>query len=265
MVLVIRGRPFIAGLVLLAAGLVLLAGLAIDPAAADPMVPLPPACEVSPDLIPDSAPLPHSKQMLKSEHRLKIVALGSSSTLGLGATDSQAAWPARLQAVLTSGLPGAEVRVVNRGIARQSAQQMLERLDSDVLTEKPALVIWETGTAEAVRGTDVDEFIDALMTGIDRLEAAGIDVILMDTQYSRGTAEIINFDPYIAAIDQVAVTRGLSRFPRYAVMRYWVDNDQFHFAGESGGVARKMADQVYDCLGHLLARAIVQGIAGEQR
>jgi lysophospholipase L1-like esterase len=264
MVSVIRGRPLVAGLVLLAAGLVV-AGLAIDPAAADPIVPLPPHCEVSADLIPDASPLPHSQHMLKVEHRLKIVALGSSSTLGLGATDSQAAWPARLQAVLGSELPGAEVRVVNRGIARQSAQQMLERLDSDVLGEKPALVIWESGTAEAVRGADVDEYIDALMSGVDRLEAAGVDVILMDTQYSRGTAEIINFDPYIAAIDQVAVTRGLSRFPRYAVMRYWVDNDQFHFAGEPGGVARKMADQVYDCLGHLLARAIVQGIAAEQR
>ncbi|MBV8535735.1 MAG: hypothetical protein JO128_09090, partial [Alphaproteobacteria bacterium] len=230
MVLVIRGRPLIAGLVLLAAG------AAIDAAKGDPIVPLPPSCRVSDDLISDASPLPHSRQMLKTEHRLKIVALGSSSTLGLGATDSQAAWPARLQAVLGQELPGADVRVVNRGIARQSAQQMLERLDSDVLAEKPALVIWETGTAEAVRGTDVDEFVDALMTGVDRLDAAGIDVILMDTQYSRGTAEIINFDPYIAAIDQVAVTRGLSRFPRYAVMRYWVDNDQFHFAGETGGV-----------------------------
>jgi len=256
---VIFGRPLVAGLALLAAG------LAIDPAAADPSAPLPPMCEVSGDLIPNSAPLPHARHMLKTEHRLKVVALGSSSTLGLGATDSQAAWPARLQAVLAAELPGAEVRVVNRGIARQSAQQMLERLDSDVLAEKPALVIWESGTAEAVRGADVDEFVDALMTGVDRLEAAGIDVILMDTQYSRGTAEIINFDPYVAAIDQVAVTRGLDRFPRYAVMRYWVDNDQFHFAGEPGGVARKMADQVYDCLGRLLARTILQGIAEEQR
>jgi acyl-CoA thioesterase I len=258
MISVIRGRPLIAGLVMLA-------GLAAAPAAADPVVPVPTICEVSGDLIPDPVPLPHSRQMLKAEHRLKIVALGSSSTLGLGATDSQAAWPARLQTALTTALPGAEIRVVNRGIARQSAQQMLERLDSDVLAEKPSLVIWESGTAEAVRGTDVDEYVQALMTGVDRMEQAGIDVILMDTQYSRGTAEIINFEPYLSAIEQVTGMRGLTRFPRYAVMRYWVDNDQFHFADQTGGVARKVADQVYDCLGHLLARSILQGIAEEQR
>jgi hypothetical protein len=254
-----RGRPLVAALALIAAGF----GGGV--AAAEPMVPLSPSCEVSPDLIPDSLPLSRARAMLKKEHRLKIVALGSSSTLGLGATDSQAAWPARLQVVLAAALPGAEIRVVNRGIARQSAQQMLERLDGDVLAEKPALVIWESGTAEAVRGTDVDEFVDALSGGVDRLSAAGVDVILMDTQYSRSTAEIINFDPYVGAIEQVAAMRNVSRFPRSAVMRYWVDNDQFHFTGETGAVARKVADQVYDCLGHLLARTIVHGIVEDQR
>lgn len=259
MISVIRRRPHIAGLVLLAAG------LAIGPAAAEPMVPLPKSCEVPADILPDPAPLPHARQALKTEHRLKIVALGSSSTLGSGATDSQAAWPARLQDMLAAALPGAEVRVVNRGIARQSAQQMLARLESDVLAEKPSLVIWESGTAEAVRGADVNDYADALIAGIDRLSAAGVDVILMDTQYSRGTAEVINFDPYLSAIDQVAAMHGLSRFPRYAVMRSWVDNDQFRFADQSSGAMHKMADQVYDCLGRLLARSVLQGIAEEQR
>lgn len=241
------------------------AGVLADPGFAEPVPPFPARCEVPPDLIPDTDPLPHARKMIKSEHRLRIVALGSSSTLGLGASDSEAAWPARLQAVLAAHLPGVEVRVINRGIARQSAQQMLDRLDSDVIAEKPALVIWESGTAEAVRGGDVDEFIDALLSGVDRMADKGIDVILMDTQYSRSTAEIINFEPYIAAIDQVAAMRGVDRFPRSAIMHYWVDADRFRFAGVLGPVARQTADQVYDCLGHLLANTILRGITGEQR
>lgn len=242
------------------------AGVTADRAAAEPLPPLPARCEIPPDLIPDTDPLPHGRKMIKTEHRLTIVALGSSSTLGLGASDSEAAWPARLQAVLAAYMPGIEVRVINRGIARQSAQQMIERLDSDVLAEKPALVIWESGTAEAVRGADVDEFVDALLSGVDRMAAAGIDVILMDTQYSRNTAEIINFEPYIAAIDQVAAMRGgVDRFPRSAIMHYWVDADRFQFSGPVGPAARQMADQVYDCLGHLLANTIVRGINAEQR
>jgi lysophospholipase L1-like esterase len=252
-----RSRVLVAGLAVLAFG----SSIA---RAADPIPPLPSRCEVSPDLMPDSGPFPHARAEMDKDHRLKIVALGSSSTLGLGASNSQAAWPARLQAVLAARLSGTDVRVVNRGLARQTAAQMVERIDSDVLSEKPSLVIWETGTAEAVRGTALDEFSDALLTGVDRLSAAGIDVILMDTQYSRSTAEIINFEPYVAAIDQVAAMRDVDRFPRYAIMRYWVDNDRFQFAGMSGGAAKKMADQVYDCLGHLLATDIIHGLNAER-
>lgn len=244
---------------------VALVAAAAGTSAAAPVPPLPSRCEVPGDLQPDLSPLPNAQRMIKAEHRLKIVALGSSSTLGLGASDSEKAWPARLQAVLAAALPGIEVRVVNRGIARQSAQEMLDRLASDVLAEKPALVIWETGTAEAVRGADIDEFTDALLTGVDRMAAAGIDVVLMDTQYSRVTAQIINFDPYVGAIDQVAAMRGAERFPRYAIMRYWVDEDRFEFADRVGAAARQTVDAVYDCLGRLLADGIVRGVKGEER
>ena len=261
-------RPF--GRRMLVAGIVLLmggfgSGGLESGWAADPVPPMPSRCELPPDLLPDSGPYPHARRMMTREHRLKIVALGSSSTLGLGASSAQAAWPARLQAVLAAELPGVDVRVVNRGLARQTAEQMLDRIDSDVLSEKPALVIWESGTAEAVRGTDVDEFTDALLTGIDRMADAKTDIVLMDTQYSRSTAAIINFDPYVAAIDQVAAMRGLDRFPRYAIMRYWVDSDRFQFAGMTGGMARKTADEVYDCLGRVLAASIVHGLMDEQK
>lgn len=255
---VIRWRSLIASLVIGAAA------SAPGAARAEPVPPLPARCEIPDDLIPESMPLPHARRMVRTEHRLKIVALGSSSTLGLGASDSEAAWPARLQAALAASLPDVEVRVINRGIARQSAQQMLDRIDSEVLSEKPVLVIWESGTAEAVRGSDVDEYTDSLMTGIDRLAAAKIDVILMDTQYSRGTAEIINFDPYVDAIDRVAAMHGIARFPRSDIMRYWVESDRFEFTGRAGPAARQTADRVYDCLGRLLARTIIRGIMGGQ-
>jgi lysophospholipase L1-like esterase len=228
--------------------------------AADPVIKVPAKCEVPPDLVAETPPLPRTTRSYRRDHRLKVVALGSSSTLGLGASDSSAAWPARLEAVLQTRLPGNEIRVVNQGVARQAAEQMLGRLDTDVLAEKPALVIWETGTAEAVRGADVDEFIEALLTGVDRMVAAGADVILMDPQFSRSTSQLINFQPYVAAIEHVAGMRGVARFSRFAVMKYWIDSERFSFMNRSGSEARKMADQVYDCIGHLLALEVVGGI-----
>jgi acyl-CoA thioesterase I len=242
----------------------LAAALSAGPAAAaDPPPKLPAKCEISADLLPDAVPLPHAVRSVRRNHQLTVVALGSSSTLGLGASDAQAAWPARLEAALAAQLPGTEVHVTNRGVARESAEQMLQRLDTDVLADKPSVVIWESGTAEAVRGADVEDYTDALLAGVDKMSAAGIDVILMDTQYSRGTAQVINFQPYIAAIDQVAGMRGLARFPRYGVMHYWVDNDRFTFAGKTAIEARKTADQVYDCLGQLLAVWVLRGVSAK--
>jgi acyl-CoA thioesterase-1 len=228
---------------------------------AEPRITLSPVCQVPGEMIADASPLRHAAKRAAAERRLKIVALGSSSTLGLGASGPQATYPARLEAILAARYPNYEVQVVNKGVSRQSAQQMLDRLDTDVFAEKPALVIWETGTAEAVRGGDVDELMTALLAGVDRMQAAGIDVVLMDTQYSRMTAQLINFQPYVAAIEQVSGMRDLVLVHRYAVMRYWVDADRFTFTDKSPSEARRIADGVYDCLGQILAVGIVKAMS----
>lgn len=236
-----------------------LAGLAASwPAEAQgPRVPLPTVCQVPDELLTDSSPLPNTVKQLRSQ-RLKIVALGSSSTLGMGASGPESAYPARLEAALKAHFPAAAIQVINKGVSRQSARQMLDRLVSDVLSERPGLVVWETGTAEAVRGAEVDDFVSALLVGVDKMSEAGIDVLLMDTQYSRSTARIINFQPYVDAIGRVAGMRDLVLFPRYLVMRTWVDEDRFSFADKTPAETRKIADQIYDCLGRLLARSIAK-------
>lgn len=221
-------------------------------------VPLPNVCQVPDDILADSSPLPNATKQLRNERRLKIVALGSSSTLGMGASGPEAAYPARLETALKAHFPTANIQVVNKGVSRQSARQMLDRLASDVLAERPALVVWETGTAEAVRGAEVDDFMSALLTGVDKMGSAGIDVLFMDTQYSRSTARIINFQPYVDAIGQVAGMRDLVIFPRYLVMRMWVDEQRFSFADKTPTEARDIADKIYDCLGRLLARSIAK-------
>lgn len=223
-------------------------------------IPLPTLCQVPDEFLANSSPLANSTRQLRTERRLKIVALGSSSTLGMGASGPDAAYPARLEAALKAHLPFAAIQVVNKGMSRQSARQMLDRLTSDVLSERPALVVWETGTAEAVRGAEVDDLVSALLTGVDKMGEAGIDVLLMDTQYSRSTARIINFQPYVDAIGQVAGMRDLVLFPRYLVMRTWVDEDRFSFTDKPPAEARKIADQIYDCLGRLLARTIAKAL-----
>jgi acyl-CoA thioesterase I len=204
----------------------------------------------------DDSLLTRAMRKMRRDKTLKIVALGSSTTVGSGGSGVAASWPARLQDELSKRLAGVNVAIINKGQMRQSAQQMIERLTSDVLSEKPDIVIWETGTNEAVRGVDVETFTAAMLEGIAKMEAAGVEVVLMNTQYSRNTARIINFQPYNDAMSQVAQMRDLVLFPRHETMQAWVDRGQVSFDGLSPAEAVKIADTVYDCIGKLLAQNI---------
>jgi acyl-CoA thioesterase I len=215
------------------------------------------ACQKPPPGVSfDDSLLMRSARKLRRDKSLKIVALGSSTTIGSGGSGVMAAWPARLQDELGKRLAGVNVMVANKGRMRQSAQDMLERMAGDVLSEKPDIVVWETGTNEAVRGVDVEQFTAAMLDGINQMEAAGVEVVLMNTQYSRNTARLINFQPYNDAMGQVAHIRDLVLFPRYEMMQGWVDRGYVSFDGLTQGEAIKIADTVYDCIGKLLAQNI---------
>ena len=106
----------------------------------------------------DSEPtLPQTTAALASGQTVFIVALGGASTLGRAAGRADLAWPARLAVALGSRFPTAQVKVDNRAVARQTAQEMAARLDREVIALQPTLVIWETGTTDAVSGTDLDD------------------------------------------------------------------------------------------------------------
>src|SRR5262249_47461808 len=113
------------------------------------------ACDVPDELMQfDHKLLPLAERLPPSEP-VKIVGIGGASTPGLAAGSSDLAYPHRLQEVLARSYTS-RIAVVNRGVPRQTARQMLERFPTDVIPEDPVLVIWETGTTDAVRGVDVD-------------------------------------------------------------------------------------------------------------
>jgi lysophospholipase L1-like esterase len=217
-------------------------------------------CQVAPWVSETNVQLPYAMRRMTREKQVKIVALGSSSTKGSGGSGPGAAWPAQLEAALAKHLPGVAVTVVNKAELRQSVPDMLARIDNEVLAEKPSLVIWEAGTNEAVRGADIDLMIHDLLAGIDRIAESRMDVMLMDMQYARNTARIINFQPYVDALGRVGVMRDIFVFPRYEIMRDWVENAQVSFEGQSQGDAVKTADHVYACLAKFLAELLARSL-----
>jgi acyl-CoA thioesterase I len=229
---------------------------ATAPAVATPDVPE--QCRVPAGLFDDPASFANAAAQVARDGRLTIVAIGGASTQGMGASSPAMAWPARLEKILGTRLPGIAVHVVNMGQRGQTARKAVERFANDVAKARPDIVIWETGTVEAVRSEDAEVFPWAVSEGVDRLQEQHADVILMDPQYARGTALLINFQPYLDAIQQAAMMPGVTLFPRHQVMRYWAEHDMLVPA--SRAEMTRGNDMIYDCIAQLMADMVERGL-----
>ncbi|HYC13822.1 MAG TPA: GDSL-type esterase/lipase family protein [Stellaceae bacterium] len=213
-------------------------------------------CVATPELIQDDPRFPKLAQRLKSKEPVTIVAIGGSSTVGTAAGGGDAAYPHQLETILRSRYPDVKIMVLNRGAVRETAQQMEARLERDVIAEKPDLVIWEVGITDAVRVSELDAFAAALQSGIARLQAAGIEVMLVDMQYSPDTETVTNFAPYLDAVHQAGDIADAYVFQRYAIMKHWSEVGSFKLSGVPKEDRPKLATRVYACLGERIADAI---------
>lgn len=207
----------------------------------------------------EAVPLPTSRAALRAVRALTVVAFGSSSTEGAGASAPGSTYPARLETLLRAALPGRPVRVLNRGIGGQDVGEMLARLDADVLAERPQLVVWQAGANAALRGMDPQAFRGRLAEGLARLRAEGTDVVLMDSQLAP-TVVSRPFHPHIAAaLRDVAAARSVPVFSRTDLMRSWEAAgtppvDMLHTDGLHHN------DRGYACIAEALAGSILRGL-----
>jgi lysophospholipase L1-like esterase len=178
-----------------------------------------PACPATPQL--PAMHLPHLRASLAARAEGVIVALGSSSTEGVMASDPGHSYPAILQADLAALWPAAHIAVINRGVGGQDAPEELARMQADAIAVRPQLVIWQVGANGAMRDASPDVFRSMVAEGVAHLRAAGIDVILMDNQRSPRIIAAADHVALEAALAQVAVTSGANLFSRGRLMDAW--------------------------------------------
>jgi lysophospholipase L1-like esterase len=217
-------------------------------------------CLVPPEMLEGSAHLPNLARALREKRPVKLLAIGGGSTKGTAAGAAENAYPHRLQLALQKLFPDVPITVVNYGMPRQTAQQMVERFPAEAAEDEPALIIWEVGISDAVRGTDVDDFAAALQAGIDLAKNRAIDILLVDTQFSRRTTTVIDFERYQDTIHRVGELNSVYVFPRFAIMRHWSEGNVFDYDDVPEAERARLAAKVYDCLGRALAEAIAKAV-----
>lgn len=222
---------------------------AVPPPVVDP-------CEVPGYLLFGDSRLDHVNKSVSQNKRLTILVLGSASSLMPGPDGVTKAYPGRLEEALRRRFPDVEVKVIALAKARQTAADMAQSVEKVLLERKPDLVIWQTGTVDAMRGVDPESFRAALDDGIDHILEGDADLILMNMQYSPRTETLIALTSYDDIMRVVARDRDVPLFDRREIMRYWNDNGNFDLNLATKDVAT--AYQVHDCLGRALASLVVE-------
>jgi hypothetical protein len=232
-------------------GLTLLAGLAgAGPVRAEDA---PPTCNVPAHLLTTDSLLPKVTEAVKNARPLTILLVGSrSSTI---ASSEASAYPARLQAALKEKLPSIPINLSAEIQPGKTAEETHAGLVKLVEVKRPTLVIWQTGTVDAMRSVDPDDFRTAVDEGVVALQKAGVDVVLVNLQYSPRTETMTSVPPYLDNIRVVAQQHDVPLFDRFAIMRQWNENGDFDLFSTVHGT--DMAKRVHDCLGRALSKFVL--------
>jgi lysophospholipase L1-like esterase len=221
------------------------------------------SCNAPQELTRFTVPLPNTARAIRSGKQLVILAIGSSSTKGVGASDPAHTYPARFAEELHQHWPQLAVTVINKGVGGEIASQMLERFERDVLPYHPQLVIWQTGSNQALRSGNIKEFVATMREGINRLKAAHVDVVLMDPQFApRVLARPLHLF-IVDSIGAVANETKVAVFHRFAVMRHWIWSGQYKIEDIISSDGLHMNDVSYSCIARLLADSLVAATESE--
>jgi GDSL-like Lipase/Acylhydrolase family len=215
------------------------------------------ACDIPGYLLFGNNELKHVGSVVSKDQRLNIAVVGTGSSILAGPEGPRSAYPARLEFALQRRLPpGVAVKVATLVRTRMDSEDMARGMGKVLIDEKPDLVIWQTGTIDAMRRIDPDNFRAALDDGVETVLKAGADTILMNMQYSPRTETMVALGPYADVMRVVAQQHEIPLFDRLAIMRHWSDTGAFdlYATGKDNVLARR----VHDCIGRGLAAMIIE-------
>jgi lysophospholipase L1-like esterase len=217
-------------------------------------------CRSQNDLARFAQSLPRTAKRLANQEQLTIVALGSSSTAGAGASSPDASYPSRLAAALQDRFPLNKITVLNRGANGEDAREMLDRFDTSVAAEKPDLVLWQVGTNSVLRDQAVSPVAALIREGVARMKALGADVILIDAQFAPRVLAKSENEHMLSVLASAAKEARVGLFPRFAVMRRWREIHNIPFEAFLSPDGLHMNDWSYACIARILADAIAEAV-----
>jgi lysophospholipase L1-like esterase len=218
------------------------------------------SCDTPLDLIRLANPLSHVAQKLESGAPITMVAIGSSSTAGTGASSPAATYPNRLAVELNRLFPGHSITVLNRGVGGEEVDDMLKRFDKAVMAVKPDLVLWQLGTNSVLRDHSLTNHGVAIRDGLKKIRSTGADVVLIDPQFAPKVIAKSEARPMVELISTTAKAENVDLFRRFDVMKHWREDDHMAFESFVSPDGLHMNDWSYACMAKGLSLAIAEAV-----
>lgn len=215
-----------------------------------------PKCDAPLDQLRFAHPLLHLGHKLAAHEPIMIVAIGSSSTAGTGASSISMTYPSRLAVELAQHFPNSKITVLNRGVGGEEIPDMLRRFDKAVLANKPDLVLWQLGTNSLLRDHQLPDRGATVRDGLKKLREIGADIVLIDPQFAPKVIvkpEAMHMVEFIASTAKI---EGVALFRRYEVMKRWSEVDHMPFAAFVAPDGLHMNDWSYACMAQGLGNSI---------
>ncbi|WP_454917255.1 SGNH/GDSL hydrolase family protein [Xanthobacter sediminis] len=210
---------------------------------------------------PELALAPPAAARVRAGEALRILAIGSSSTAGVGASRPQATYPAQLARLLVDALGEGRIEITNAGVSGESAPATLKRLEAFLAQEeKPDLVLWQVGTNDVIFGGTPERLGALVRRGLDAAAGAGVAAAVIDQQYFPLILDVAQYERFVAAVDDAAGELKVPLLRRYAMMKQWAAEDPAGFRDLFSWDRFHMNDKGYACLAEELAGAIVAAV-----
>jgi acyl-CoA thioesterase-1 len=211
------------------------------------------ACEAGERVTAQPRRLSQLAAAVQAGRPVTILAIGSSSTEGVGASASARSYPAQLEQILQTRWPRAHVTVVNAGVGGETAPRTVERLAERLAVERFDLVIWQVGTNDAIRGEGEPAFRDLVNRGIQLVRHAGPDIVILDPQFFPKIRDPEGYERFVKAIWETAEAGGVPVFSRYRLMKAWSARGEDALLSTLAGDRFHMNDRGYACIARTLS------------
>jgi acyl-CoA thioesterase I len=217
-------------------------------------------CGIAPALVTPTKPLDALKAAIAARRDVGILAVGSGATAGGGSIQAGNAYPIRMLEVLKAALPHSDVTVTVRGGRGLTAVEMLPLVESELKQISPVVVLWQTGTVEAIRAMRADRMRNALRTGLGAIRAAGADLVVIDPQFTRALRANTDREPYEAELQQVGGLPGANLFHRFELTRGWALEGRIDPERAPKETRERVLDRLNACAGEALAHYLLNGV-----